>query len=198
MDGYVVKVGGSLADILPDLVPLLLEAGKRLLIVPGGGAGADRVRLINPDPDAAHWMAISAMEQYGYQIASRGVPTVNDLRQHDESSVLLPYCLMRKEDPLPHTWDVTSDTIAAWVAFRSGLPLIVLKSVDGIISGGEIIDAIQSPLVTDTVDPAFLPFILEHTVKTAVINGRKAERVRRALMGDFSAGTSIPSRTEEL
>ncbi len=198
MDGYVVKVGGSLADILTDLVPVLVESGERLLIVPGGGAGAERVRLIDPDPDAAHWMAISAMEQYGHQIASLGIPAVDYPGESNRPSVLLPYCLLRREDPLPHTWDVTSDTIAAWVAFRSGLPLIVLKSVDGILSGGEIIDTIQSPVATDTVDSAFLPFILEHTVKTAVINGRKAERVRRALMGDFSGGTYIPARTEGL
>ena len=31
-------------------------------------------------------------------------------------SILFPYRLLKTEDPLPHTWDVTSDTIAAWVA----------------------------------------------------------------------------------
>lgn len=198
MDGYVVKVGGSLAEILPDLVPVLKMCGKKIVIVPGGGAGADAVRLLDPDPDSAHWMAISAMEQYGHRIASLGIPAVDSPGEINRPTVLLPYCLLRKEDPLPHTWNVTSDTIAAWVAFRYKLPLIVLKSVDGIISGGENVATIQSPIATNTVDSAFIPFILEHKVKTVVINGRKAETVRRALRGDFSAGTHIPSRTEEL
>ena len=198
MDGYVVKVGGSLADILPDLVQVLLEAQKKILIVPGGGGGADWVRTIDPDPDAAHWMAISAMEQYGHLISSFGIPAVDQLSEIDRPSVLLPYCLLRREDPLPHTWDVTSDTIAAWVAWRTGLPLIVLKSVDGLLSEGIKIDVVRNPLPTDTVDTAFLPFIFEHNVRAVVVNGRKEMRLRQALSGDFSQGTYIPARTEEL
>jgi aspartokinase-like uncharacterized kinase len=198
MDGYVVKVGGSLADMLPELVPILLESKKRLLIVPGGGAGADAVRLIDPGPDAAHWMAISAMEQYGHRIASFGIPAVDQPGEINRTSVLLPYCLLRREDPLPHTWDVTSDTIAAWVAWRSGLPLIVLKSVDGLLLDGIKIDIVTEPITTDTVDTAFLPFILEHNVRAAVVNGRKEGKLRLALSGDFSQGTYIPARTEGL
>ncbi|HIJ07238.1 uridylate kinase, partial [Methanocalculus sp.] len=149
-------------------------------------------------PDAAHWMAISAMEQYGHLIASFGIPAVDQLGEINRPSVLLPYCLLRREDPLPHTWDITSDTIAAWVAYRSGLPLIVLKSVDGQLSEEIKIDAVANPLATDTVDPAFLPFIFEHNVRAAVVNGRKERDLRRALSGDFSRGTYIPGRTEEL
>lgn len=198
MDGYVVKVGGSLADILPDLVPVLSGREERLLIVPGGGAGADRIRRLDPDPGTAHWMAISAMEQYGHQIASLGIPAVDRLEEIEGPSVLLPYCILRREDPLPHSWDVTSDTIAAWVAFKTGLPLIILKSVEGISVHGEIADTIRSPVATDTVDPAFLPFIFRHGVEAAVLSGRNPDALLRALNGDYSGGTHIPCRTEEL
>ncbi|MCQ1539430.1 uridylate kinase [Methanocalculus taiwanensis] len=198
MDGYVVKVGGSLADILPDLVSVFKSCRMRLVIVPGGGAGADAVRLLDPDPDSAHWMAISAMEQYGHRIASLGIPPIDGIVPVSHPSVLLPYCLLRREDPLPHSWDVTSDTIAAWAAWRFSLPLIVLKSVDGIIADGRKVDIIASPLATDTVDYAFIPFILEHNVKAAVINGRRKRDLLHALSGDFSSGTYIPRRTEGL
>jgi len=39
---------------------------------------------------------------------------------------------MRQEDPLPHTWDVTSDSIAAVVAAALDAPeLLLVKAVTG-------------------------------------------------------------------
>ncbi|MDO9540288.1 MAG: uridylate kinase [Methanocalculus sp.] len=198
MGGCIVKLGGSLADALIDLVPVLLESKEGMLIVPGGGAGADAVRSLDPDPDTAHWMAIAAMEHYGHHIASFGIPSVDRLIRVDQPSVLLPYCLLRNEDPLPHSWDITSDTIAAWVAWRLNLPLIILKSVDGVISSGRVLSQVYEPLETDTVDPALIPYILQKGLYATVQNGRKNECVRRALSGDYSQGTCITSRTEEL
>ena len=198
MRGCVVKLGGSLADILPDLIPVILEGEEGVLIVPGGGAGADAVRSLDPDPDSAHWMAIAAMEQYGHHIASFGVPSVDQIILVDHPSVLLPYCQLRREDPLPHSWDVTSDTIAAWVAWRLDIPLIVLKSVDGVISAGRALDLVSTPVKTDTVDSAFIPYVLQRGVEAFVLNGRRSECVRRVLSGDYSQGTRITGRTEEL
>ena len=66
----VVKIGGSLMDRVPDLIPELREF--RVLIVPGGGSFADLVRASRvDDQDAAHWMAIAAMEQYGIEVVER-------------------------------------------------------------------------------------------------------------------------------
>ncbi|WP_346866419.1 uridylate kinase [Methanocalculus sp. MSAO_Arc2] len=196
--GYVVKLGGSLIDVLDDLIPVLQKSMKNILIVPGGGSGAEAIRRQNPPPDTAHWMAILAMEHFGHQIASTGLSPVSRLFLVKKPSVLLPYCLLRKEDPFPHSWDITSDSIAAWVAWSLDLPLIVLKSVDGIISGGRVLDSIHHFVPTDTVDPAFLPFILEKKVPAIVINGRRNDSVNKALLGDWSIGTRIMGRTEEL
>lgn len=198
MGGYIVKIGGSLADLLPELIPVILESDTGVLIVPGGGAGADAVRSLDPDPDSAHWMAIAAMEQYGHYIASFGIPSVDRLVRVECPSVLLPYCPLRRDDPLPHSWDVTSDTIAAWAAWRLDLPLIVLKSVDGIISDGRVLDLVDAPVMTETVDPAFIPYVLQKGVQAVILNGRRGERVKAALSGDYSGGTLIISRTEEL
>jgi len=42
----------------------VLRASPRpLLIVPGGGVFADTVRQLVVNDDAAHWMAIAAMDQ---------------------------------------------------------------------------------------------------------------------------------------
>ncbi|MBR1369488.1 hypothetical protein RJ53_08285 [Methanocalculus chunghsingensis] len=195
---YVIKLGGSLLDLVPELIPVLADHNIVCLIVPGGGAFADVVRQLDPNADAAHWMAISAMDQYGHYIASHGLPTIDRIVRVNESSVFLPYCAMRREDPFPHSWDITSDTIAAWVAWRLDLPLILLKSVDGVISEGAMLAEVSSPVVTDTVDPAFIPFILRNQMCALVINGRSPEALRRALSGEGKEGTIITGRTEEL
>ena len=42
--------------------------------------------------------------------------------------VLAPSRWLRQADPLPHSWDVTSDSIAAWVAGQTrARRLIVIK-----------------------------------------------------------------------
>ena len=122
----VVKVGGGVGDALPDVCATLGELGRRhrLLVVPGGGGFADAVR----DADrrhglhahTSHRMAILAMEQFGWLLSDliRGVP------------VLLPAGLPL--DELPASWDVTSDSIAAWVAHRVGAERLgLVKAVDG-------------------------------------------------------------------
>lgn len=187
----VIKVGGSLYNRVPDLVPVLVAAGRPLVIVPGGGRFADAVRKIRVDDDSAHWMAIASMDQYGWYIASQGIATTALLREPDRPVVFLPYCSMRQSDPLPHSWDVTSDTIAAWAADFLGLDLVLLKSVDGIHRNGTLMEHVKIPVKTDVVDPFFIPFILEKKVKTTIVNGSSADRVRTFLMGKAVPGTRI-------
>jgi aspartokinase-like uncharacterized kinase len=40
--------------------------------------------------------------------------------------ILAPSTWLRRSDPLPHSWDVTSDSIAAWVAGEVGAERLVL------------------------------------------------------------------------
>ena len=61
----IVKVGGSLYNQVPDLVPVLNASKRPLLLIPGGGPFAELVRQVQADNDTAHWMAVAAMEQYG-------------------------------------------------------------------------------------------------------------------------------------
>jgi dihydroneopterin aldolase len=43
-----------------------------------------------------------------------------------ELPILAPSDWLRGADPLPHSWDVTSDSIAAWVAGEVGAERLVL------------------------------------------------------------------------
>jgi aspartokinase-like uncharacterized kinase len=190
-DPVVVKIGGSLADHTWPLLEALRSSRRPALIVPGGGRFARLVRESGVEGDAAHWMAVCAMEQFGWLISAQGIPHTSDLHVPGTLEVLLPYLPLRDADPLPHTWEITSDTIAAWVAASLSLDLIVLKSVDGIRSGGLLIDRVSRPVRTDDVDASFLPFVLSHGVRVVILNGRVPGRLESWLQGFPVTGTTI-------
>ncbi len=98
---------------------------------------------------------------------------------------------MRKRDPLPHSWDVTSDSIAAWIADFLALDLLLLKSVDGIFDNGDLLEQVTAPVRTDVVDPFFIPFVLKKKIKTTIINGLHVDRVKKYLNGEVVPGTRI-------
>ena len=187
----VVKLGGSLYTHVPTLIPVLRSSLRPLLIVPGGGPFADEVRQDGLDEETAHWKAIAAMDQYGRYVASHGLPVTEILAIPDHTVLFLPGRSLREQDPLPHSWDVTSDTIAAWVAAELRLDLLLLKSVDGIVTGGVLQEHLDTPRQTDVVDPLFIPYVLEKQVYTFILNGSRPELIARYFRGDPVPGTCI-------
>jgi hypothetical protein len=111
-----------------------------------------------------------------------------------EMEILLPYRAMRERDPLPHNWEVTSDTIAAWAASELGLGLLLIKSVDGITRDGAIVQRVTEPFPCPEVDPCLIPFALAHGVRTTVLNGRVEGRAGDFLKGERVPGTVIEPR----
>jgi len=187
----IVKVGGSLYNQIPDIAPILIASERPLFIIPGGGPFADLVRQVRVNNDAAHWMAIAAMEQYGWFISSFGILTTDRIAVPLTTTILLPYRCLRLTDILPHTWDVTSDTIAAWVAGTLHLDLLLLKSIDGIFINGILQEQVTGPVESDIVDPCFIPFVIKNTVKTTIINGSQPDRVEKYLKGELIPRTEI-------
>lgn len=187
----IVKVGGSLYNQIPNLIPVLIASERPLLIIPGGGPFADLVRGVQTDNDTAHWMAVLAMEQYGLFIASFGIPTTEVITNPQKTTVFLPYRYFRLNDDLPHSWDVTSDSIAAWVAYVLHLDLLLLKSVDGIFINGIFQEQVTRPTDSDTIDPFLIPFVIEKSIKTTLINGSQPERVQKYLRGKLVPRTEI-------
>ena len=152
----LVKIGGSLLahpEHLDATLAEIVTAAQEvpLLVVPGGGPFADAIREVDRalrlTDDAAHWMAVLAMDQYAHLIASRlrnaklVIGSAESVAALEDGCipVLAPYQWMRDADPLPHSWDATSDSIAAWVADQVGAERLVLVKPPG-ASGPAIVD----------------------------------------------------------
>lgn len=129
----VIKIGGGLSAVPGALDRVCGAVGAaggshRVLVVPGGGPFADTVREFDRAemlaPASAHWMAILAMDQYAHVLAERipGASLIDEpgallqAMRPGGVAVLAPFRWMRSADVLPHTWEVTSDSIAAFVA----------------------------------------------------------------------------------
>ena len=159
----VVKVGGgtlaSPADLEAVCAALEGWAPARVLVVPGGGPFADAVREIDRRhrlaDDVAHWMAVRAMDVFAEQLASRFVrgelvalpDAVRAAVRRGRLPILAPYQWVRRNDALPHSWSVTSDSIAAWLAGEAGASQVILIKPRGA----------QGPVLTDPYFRAALP-----------------------------------------
>ncbi|MFD1332180.1 aspartate kinase [Methylopila musalis] len=132
----VVKLGGSLFGA-PRLGALLDVAARHgALVVPGGGPFADAVRALQPtlgfDDRAAHEMAILAMAQ-GAALIQRLRPDFDRVASMDEieraraagrAALWWPVPLALEAD-VPASWDVTSDSLALWLARAVGAARVV-------------------------------------------------------------------------
>ncbi len=195
----VIKIGGSLIHRGRELVREIIEYSnawdEAIVIVPGGSIFADTVRRISVSEEAAHWMAVLAMEQYGYYLGNgNGVKLIDNLDIDGNGAyILLPYNLLKTKDELPHSWDVTSDTIAAWVAQKLGARFIKATDVEGIYLDGALKKELEaSELVgKETCVDAHLPhFLMKNKMNCEIINGNCPGRLKNALKSNV-IGTLI-------
>lgn len=165
----------------PDaLAPVLAVVGdvarsRRVIVVPGGGPFADAVRdadrRFGLSHSAAHWMAVLAMDQFAYLLAERlaegrvvaGPDEIAAALAEGALPVLAPSRWLRAADPLPHTWSVTSDSIAAWVAGALGARRLVLVKPPGTRAAA----AIGAPDLVDAYFACALPVGLPHVCVAA-------------------------------
>ena len=209
----VLKIGGSLSRGLglPALCGEIGLLSKRhsLVVVPGGGDFAEQVRAADRrfslEPTAAHRMAVLAMDQYAY-VLNQLIPNccltadLNDACEFAASgktAILLPAAIIAKEDPLPHSWLVSSDSIAAWLSARVGCRLLILlKDVDGLLDSNGLIEGLTVQELAGRAGGVdeYLSNVLSQTrLETWIVNGLHPERLSELFATGRTRGTRIPS-----
>ncbi len=141
----VAKLGGSLAGspLLGAWLDAFAAWRTPLIVVPGGGRFARDVRadqLREGFSDAeAHRRALRAMERFGAVLAGHSARFVPAALRGDIAGALeagkipvwLPSVMALAAPDIPASWDMTSDSLAAWLAGACGATrLLLLKSCD--------------------------------------------------------------------
>lgn len=141
---WVIKLGGSLANTpflkawLDTLASLKMNG---VVVVPGGGVFADQVRSCQLkwkfNDRTAHQMALLAMHQYGLMMASfktefRIATRVKDIQPalaNKRVVVWLPEISELDRAGIASGWEITSDSLSAWLAGKIGAEkLVIVKS----------------------------------------------------------------------
>ena len=174
---WVIKLGGSLlgSPALKGWLDVLVKFGDgKVVVVPGGGLFADAVREAQSktgiDDKTAHQMAVVAMDQYAslmvglnpeLAIASSELEMAETGWQH-RAMVWKPSPMVLADENLPTTWDLTSDSLAAWLANKlNAQHLLIVKSAET-QAQSDIADLIASQVL----DPYFSKYALNQSFAT--------------------------------
>ena len=216
----VLKVGGSLAEYPTSLKRLCIELAffakdHKILIVPGGGRFADVVRDFDKtyglSKPVAHRMAILAMDQFGLflsDVISNSYVSYSLEKVKNTPSgilpILLPSRFIFRKDPLESSWDVTSDSIAAYIAgMVHAKKLILVTDVDGIFTedpkeslDARLIAEVSAKQMLDwnkrtSVDRTLPKILLKTKLDCYVVNAKHPKRIKAVLEKQKSIYTHI-------
>jgi 5-(aminomethyl)-3-furanmethanol phosphate kinase len=165
----VVKIGGSLAETgrLKDMLALIAAAQRPVVVVPGGGAFAQKVRdlqnAIRFDDASAHRLAMLGMHQMAeiYFTMDPRYAAADSLdgiaRQLAVGliPVWMPLQMCQSDPEIPANWTITSDGLAARLAEHlGGAALILLKSAD--VQRGETAEQLAAEGIVDATFPVIV------------------------------------------
>ena len=185
----VLKLGGAQArgGHLRDWLDAISRHAGRIVVAPGGGPFADVVRAtqaeIGFDEEAAHEMALLAMSQFG-----RALQSLRPGFELADSEASLRDALARGQTPiwspasmalaakLPASWDITSDSLAAWLAGELGADRLIL------VKHGAPGTAAQLA-ARGVVDPAFPAYLAAADVRAFLAAPDSAARLSEGLDG---------------
>lgn len=176
----VIKLGGSLLETaaLPACLAAVSRYAGPVVIVPGGGPFAEQVRTAQRrwhfDDVAAHRMAILAMQQMALLLNSLNpafviVDDVDRLRVAWQTCPILiwsPQIKQLDSAGIAASWDITSDSLAAWLAACIDADELVLVKSVAMPVDANLHDLQQQGVI----DAAFPRFAAQARYKITVIN----------------------------
>lgn len=200
---WVVKLGGSLAlepQLAAWLQMLATHGAGRVTVVPGGGAFADAVRLAQAhwcfDDLAAHNMAVLAMAQMALMLQAlepRLSPATGDVNirrmlHEGRTALWMPLALMREQADEFTNWDVTSDSLALWLARRlhaERLVLVKACAIDHRLS-------LPAQAEAGVVDARFADWARDAAFPIDLAGRDDLAVVRQALLGSAAGNSAAP------
>ena len=194
----VVKIGGSL---FPDYAIELAEQlnNTNSLIILGGGEFANLIRKYdstqNFSSDVTHFTAIDCMDIIAKLVNDKvdstklafSIDEINEISDEGFTPIFVVSDFLKKEDPFECSWDVTSDSIAAYVAHIFNANLFIVTNVNGIYTqepkepGSTFISKIDATkLLTfqeSSIDLMLPSLLLKFGTNCYVVNGKFPDRV---------------------
>jgi len=178
---------------------VLADGGSAIVVVPGGGPFADQVRTLQKrrrfDDAAAHHMALLAMEQYGRMLAAleprlRPAASRAELTRASragEAAVWMPTRMVLADPAIAASWDITSDSLAAWLAGQLGAHRLVLVKSVAVRNGATADDLARRGIV----DPAFPSYLSRSRAEGWCIGDAGYREMAAALKRQRGPGTPI-------
>ena len=173
--------------------------GENCLFVIGGGEFANLIRKYDNEiefsEDVTHETAIDAMDILAKLLNDKLAFTdicytieeaigISDL---NKIPIMICSDIIKENEPFAHSWDVTSDSIAAYIASLLNAKLLIATNVNGIytkdpsLSGAELINEIDvNKLLTfdeSSIDLMLPTLLIEYGLDCYVVNGEYPERV---------------------
>lgn len=183
---WVVKLGGSLLgspELARWLEVLVKFSDGKVVIVPGGGLFADAVReaqQLSKTSDAiAHKLAVIAMDQFGLLLAGMNpaLATASSELEIAECGwqhrgiVWLPSKMVLADDTIPKNWQVTSDSLSAWLASKLDAEQLILVKSKPLTAYPKLAQIPLQKLVEDElIDSQFVDFTSGKNYQTWVLN----------------------------
>ena len=194
----VVKIGGSLfPDYAIDLAKKLKNTNSMIIL--GGGEFANLIREYdssqNFSAEVTHFTAIDCMDIIAKLVNDKVKSTrlaydldeANKISDEGFTPIFVVSRFLRDEDPFECSWDVTSDSIAAYVAHLINANLLIVTNVNGIYTrepseeGSKFINKIDAKkLLTfeeSSIDKMLPSLLIEFGTNCYVVNGMYPERV---------------------
>jgi dihydroneopterin aldolase len=201
----VLKLGGSYAfsNELPHWLAAIAGSAGDVVLVPGGGPFADVVRAAQPkmkfNDAAAHHMALLAMEQYGRALVALNamlvladsIAAIRSTLRARKVPVWSPTRMVLASDDLSGSWDVTSDSLAAWLARRLGAQrLLLIKHVDPAPGSIRVGDLIAGGIV----DRSLAAFLAASALEASIVGPAQLSTAAEELKRRDVPGTRIVLR----
>ena len=207
------KIGGKILEDLDNLNATISQLEQlyaenlieKIVLIPGGGSFANFIRKVYNDlkftEEIAHWMGIISMNYNGLEL-NKKFPNIEVIENFDKLKenrkifcVFLPYEFIKENDKLPHSWDVTSDSITLFVAKELELnECYLIKDVEGIFNNknqvikvtstsefrdmkesGKLAESLSKiellKKITTPIDPYVTTLIDKYKISCIILNG---------------------------